>query len=490
MFENRLRLLLLIFLLPVIAVVARLAQLQILRAESYRNTAQAMLIKPKRLYPCLRGDIVDRQGQLLAGDAESWDISVHYGALSKSETYLRSLAQKRLRARGVKRTEDHLAAEIEQLTLEMADAWVTIADLTGTPIAELDRIAERRIYKVELTKKIVSKNRGVETRIAEEEMYHPVVRNLDQAAQVTARLELTDYSWVEVQDSHARRYHGGEAVGHLFGLMGEVGPDDQANDPNIDDPLLKYLSGDLMGTIGLEKLGEHWLRGRRGCEQYTLDGQAAIDPIEPVNGKTMTLTIDLELQQTCYRLLADAVEQYPFSTGGSAVILDIPSREALAVVSYPSYDPNSSYAERIRLSEEDPFGQPHLFRAVRRAYPPGSTVKPMVLAAALTDGLVNSSTEFFCRGHLFADYPNRWRCDARWGHGQVSALLSIQKSCNIYYYNVGERMGVPRLREKIQDLVVPNHAEALARDALERHRIDLQGVGPCTQGIDLPLELA
>ena len=99
MFERRLRLIMLLMVLPAIAVIARLAQLQILKGNYYQATSEAMLIKPIRLYPCLRGEIVDCEGTRLAYDAESWNICVHYGILSGDEDHLRAMSRDRLKLR-------------------------------------------------------------------------------------------------------------------------------------------------------------------------------------------------------------------------------------------------------------------------------------------------------------------------------------------------------------------------------------------------------
>lgn len=445
MFERRLRLIMVLMVIPAVAVIARLVQLQIVEGEQYASKAEALLIKPMRLYPCLRGEIVDAEGARLAYDAESWDICVHYGILSEAEDHLRAMARERLRRRGVPRTADNVAEEMHKLGIEIDESWHAIARLTGRQVEDLDAVRERRLRQVQRIKEVVTQRRKIDTVVDEERTVHPIVQGLNHQMCVEAKVQLADYPWVEVLVSHTRRYEGGDAMGHLYGTLNEVGPEDLREDVNTADILSRYLLGDLIGRTGLERLGEQWLRGRRGCEQEDLRGVPTTQPVAPVDGNTMRLSLNLRLQQYCYHRLQAAVREHPPSTGGAAVILDIPTRKVLALVSYPAFDPNLPDAERAKLATQDPFGQPYVFRAVHQPYPPGSTIKALVLPSALTEGKVGPGTTYDCIGYLFPGLPNRWQCDARRAHGTVDPILAVQKSCNVFFYHVGENMGLANL---------------------------------------------
>jgi penicillin-binding protein 2 len=481
MFERRLRLILILIVLPAMAIIGRLVQLQIFEHTQYQATAEAMLIKPLRLYPCLRGEILDCEGTRLAYDAESWNVCVHYGILSRDEDHLRSLAKDRLKARGLPRNSDNIAEEKDRLECEIAASWTAIARVTGKTVEELEAVREERLRQVQRVKALITRRRGIETVVYEELTSHPIVEGLNHQRHVEAKVQLAEYPWVEVLVSHARRYEGGEAMGHLYGTLNEVGEDEQKIGPGSQDDLSRYLLGDLIGRSGLEKFGEFWLRGQRGKEQEDLRGAAKIEPVPPVNGRAMRLSLNLRLQQYCYNRLRAAVQQHPPSTGGAAVLLDIPTRRVLAVVSYPAFDPNLSDIERAKLPAKDPLGKPHVFRAVHQPYPPGSTVKPMVLAFALTEGKVGPGTTYNCIGHLIPGEPNKWQCDAKWGHGTVDPVMAIQKSCNIFFYHVGENMGLPRQLEWMRQFGLSRDAGiGLPEDApgtLPKFRKDM-GAGP------------
>jgi len=442
MFERRLKLLLVLLAVPVAAVMVRLVDLQIMHASAYRAEAEGLLHKRPQILPCLRGDITDREGTPLAYDAPAWEICVHYSVIARDvKVFFEASPENQQAVSNKGRNELDGQGGINR-------CWYAIADLTGNSIEELMERAERIDLQVQRIRRSVSDRLGVETTVAEEKMSHPVVKGLNREQQVEALLRLAAHEVVTVQPSHVRQYAGGEAVGQFLGLLREVGPEQIEDDPRVDDELARYKPGDLFGFCGVEALGEQWLRGRRGCIRENILGQLLAPPVQPSDGETLRLTIDLPLQQSLYNRLAAAVARYPYSTGGAAVVLDIPSRQVLAMVSCPSFDPNIPWAGRLLLAQ-DQLHRPTSFRVIGqgRCYPPGSTVKPMILAAALTDGVVGPTETILCRGWLLPDVPNKWRCTATWGHGQVDPVYSIQHSCNVFYYHMGQRLGVSGLAD-------------------------------------------
>ncbi|MHC4445387.1 MAG: penicillin-binding transpeptidase domain-containing protein [Planctomycetota bacterium] len=436
MFERRLKILLLILAVPTVALIARLVQLQIKEVHLYRDDTERLLYLPPRYFPFIRGDITDQAGIRLAYDAPAWEVCVDYGVLEEDEFYL-------------DRLERDWPSPDKSIEERIEESWWAIEVLTGKTRADLEKRRKRIINQVRRWKADVSKRHGRSMKIKEErsDRIHAVVGNLDQGQMADARQYLAAYPWVEVIPSYTRQYRGGEPVGHLLGRLGQVSRKDIDNDPNGDDPLAEYWSGDLRGVSGVEALGEHWLRGRRGMVHVDKEGRTQSDPVEPEPGKTFRLSIDLELQSYVYQRLMEAIEANSVVsggtiTGGSAVILDIGTRQALAMVSCPSFDPGASWEER-RILEKDKLRRPYLFRALREHYPPGSTVKPMVLACALQDKKVHPQENMVCNKYMFPDVTDKWRCLNY--HYDVDPITAVQKSCNIFFYHVGERMRVDRL---------------------------------------------
>ena len=437
MFERRLRILLLLFALPALAVVVRLVQLQVVHGGMYQATAERLLLNEVTFFPCLRGEIQDRDRRRLAYDAPSWNICVRYGVLARDRDYLRNLAREQF-------PDLSPEEQLERLDREIALSWQRISSLTGTPMAEIEQTCAATIEQVQLIKRVVSERRKVQTEVVEERMAHPIVKGLSHLRQVEAREALRMYPWVEIVSDQTRRYAGGPAVGHLLGRLTQVSKADLQTNPYENEPyseLLQYRPGDLRGASGVEAMAERWLRGRRGRRQEDKRKQLVGEAVDPVNGRNFRLTISLPLQQKIYDLLARTVESTPASTGGSVVLLDVPSREIIAMVNYPSYDPNITWRELMQLAE-DTVREPTSLRATQMHYPPGSTVKPMLVAAAAADGLINASSTVMCEGALFPGIE-RWRCTGH--HGRVEPVYAVQHSCNIFFYRLGEQMGVPRL---------------------------------------------
>ncbi len=435
MFERRLRILLLILALPAAAVAYRLVDLQVRRAALYRDATENMLYLKPVFFPCLRGDITDRHGVRLAYDAPAWDIGIHYEAISENDRYLRRLAKL-------------LALPPETVTpATIEESLRVLAEVGGRPLPEIREQIARIRRNVERIREDVATRYGYEIEIEEERWVHTLISGLDRQQQLTAREKLAVYPWLKVQAAQTRQYEGGPAFGHVLGRLAPVSLDDLRNDPCADDPLARYGLDDVRGVAGAETLGEsyiqtvgqRWLRGRRGRIHEDRKKRPISPPVEAVNGQSLKLTIDAELQRKLYEQLRVAVLSNPFSSGGAVVLLHVRTREVLAMVDYPSYDPNISYAELLSLAEKNPWGKPHVCRAIGGDYPPGSSVKPMILAAALETGKVNSSTTHYCAGRLFPELTDRWGCTA--AHGEMNPISALQKSCNVYFYHTGESLG-------------------------------------------------
>jgi len=435
MFERRLKLLLFVLAVPACLLVVRLIHLQMFAVEAARIQTEGLLYRDPQSYPFLRGSITDRNGIRLAYDAPSWDIGVHYGAMVRDREDLKEWASTLF-------PEEYLDDAIELITHRIDESWLVVSQLSGMTIPELETIRSRHVHRVMRIKEAVSRQQGVETPIREERWFHPIHRNLTQDEAVEARLTLNDYPWVSVNKSHMRRYKGGPAVGHLLGRLGEVSESARKNDPLIDDELAQYLLGDRHGVSGIERMAEQSLRGRRGQTHVDLSGKELSPPAEPVDGRDFRMTIDLVLQQTLYNQLAAAVERTPLRSGGCAVVLEIPTREVVAMVSYPAPDPDPAIEAKHRLSEQDYIRQRYLSRAIRGYYPPGSIVKPMILTGALSEGVIHEGQTLECHREFEAG-GRIWHCTG--AHGAVDPVYSIQHSCNIFYYQVGLKMGMPRL---------------------------------------------
>ena len=435
MFERRLKIFLGLVLLMTAVIIVRLIEVQLLKGQQYRERATSLLTWSE-LLPTVRGEIIDRRGKILATDCACYDFCLDYRMLKgPGQTKADQKAYRRWsyrQIRKISRSEGvpiSTAKEIFKKRLERT--WELAASLTGATRNEMFHAAENVVRRIEAWKRYV----GMPVR--EETQPQPIITGLDEETAVRLRTHLDEMVGATVLPSHRRWYPYGKVACHIIGYLGEVTPAEIKNrdgSRSLESDLTDYLPGDLIGRGGVEKLCEKMLRGRRGYRCLRRTGEV-IEEIPPIAGKNVHLTIDIELQREISELL---------DRPGVIIVLDVPTNEVLAMVSSPEFDLNKFQHLYVDLIT-DHARLPLLNRAVAARYPPGSTVKPIIALAGLSEGVITAETKFYCKGYLHN--PNAFRCwiwKYHTGHGWVDVVGSLEHSCNVFFYNVGERLGISR----------------------------------------------
>lgn len=461
MFERRLAILLWIVALTAIVLLGRLFQLQIVQGSFYRGQSESALERPPETLWPLRGRILDRHGQVLISDEPAYDVTIHYGVLSLDDDYLADLARRALREPAMRaKPKAQATAEARRAVREqIAAMWVKLSRASGVSTAEMcvrrDEIC-RRVEALRSHLWSIRAARGFDespsdVRLREDEMRHSILRDVSPEVRAKIELELADAPYLRIEPSVRRATVAGidsRPVCHLLGRMGEVSARQMETDPARDDERSRYLPGELVGTSGVERAAERLLRGDRGMRQRDLDGRV-IAQDDARDGRDVRLTIDLDLQRRIEDVLNEVVAAHPPATGASCVAIDVSTREVLALVSVPTFDPRE-YGKRYAEWRDDTKSRPLLFRAVAEEYPPGSIFKPLALLAGTASGMIDPRARVDCRGRLF-EGVDAWFCWTQWRelppHGSVDAIEAIQHSCNIYFYTLGQRVGAARLTE-------------------------------------------
>jgi penicillin-binding protein 2 len=236
-----------------------------------------------------------------------------------------------------------------------------------------------------------------------------------------------------------RRYYPfGEIAAHLFGYVGEISREqlDSGEYPGT-------RKGDTVGKYALEKAYDPYLRGKDGGRQIEVDARGrelnVLGATEPTPGANLRLTLDIRLQKALEMELADK--------RGAGVLMKVDTGEILAMVSRPAFDPNefSMRLSRERWSEivKDP-GHPLQSRATQGMYPPGSTFKVVTAIAALMEKSMDPDESLFCSGayRFGRRFYRDWKLG---GHGKVDFYKAIVESCDVYFYQAGERTGIDGL---------------------------------------------
>jgi penicillin-binding protein 2 len=241
-----------------------------------------------------------------------------------------------------------------------------------------------------------------------------------------------------LQTEPKRFYPLGNFAAHTMGYLQELSEEEIKSDRHKGRRL-----GDLTGKTGIEKIYDNLLRGEDGHYIEIVDSvgrhRGVVDRRDPVQGYTLKLTLDSEIQKKAEELLG--------GKEGAAVVMDAQSGEILALASYPTYNPNKfinrfTPEEWLDLVNNPEF--PLENRAIRGLYAPGSLFKLTIALAALDLNLITQNTSFFCQGSTRI-YNQPFSCWNKGGHGWTNLINGIRNSCNIYFYNLGKKLGIEEI---------------------------------------------
>jgi penicillin-binding protein 2 len=391
--HRRLGWLLAVLLVAFVVLVARLWQLQVVRGNEYFEAARSNVVD-ERYLPSVRGKIVDRNRVPLVDNRPAFNIYA------------------------VPRLFDQAARE----------RLIAVLGLSEEEIARVDqRVASAR------------KRRARQAVMVLED------QGRDRAGLVAqARMELGGA--VEVHDEPYRNYPHGTLAAHLVGFMNQPSSQEMAELEKQG-----YDATEFVGRYGVERAWEKYLHGKKGIERYIINARGerildaeAEDLIQgarfepPIAGHDVVLTIDIELQ----RLAEQAVAAHP---AAAIAVVEVETGRMLALVSTPSFDPNVmtghvSRSEYARL-QGDP-RHPFVDKTLQQHYPPGSTYKFVVGGAALDDHLVTPSEHMGCSGSHRAG-GRLFYCMHT--HGSIDFFAAVQRSCNVYFWKLAERVGIDRM---------------------------------------------
>ena len=253
---------------------------------------------------------------------------------------------------------------------------------------------------------------------------------------------------VDVDTAPRRDYQRSDSA-HLFGYLGEVTNRELDNLNNMSRDY-QYRVGSIIGKMGVEKKYENNLRGLEGKDFLQVDAFGRLQSASTMDlglssrkngqrGYDIFLTIDDDIQRA-------AVEAFR-NKNGAVIAMNAQTGEILAYVSHPNFS-LSMYQDGLtgedwQLLQTNPF-KPLLDKATGGAYPPGSVVKIITALAALEEGVTNPNRTYSCNG-VFSLGNGKWRCWKKTGHGVVNLRRSLEQSCDVYYYQVGNLLGVDRI---------------------------------------------
>jgi len=275
-----------------------------------------------------------------------------------------------------------------------------------------------------------------------EPSYRPIVLIENAAREQWFAVAARNLPGIIYQPVPTRKYPASELAAHVFGYVGEV-----TEAQLVSDEYRGAEPGAVVGHAGVEKALNRYLMGKDGTKEVIVNSLGREIDVwheeQPTEGQRVQLTIDADVQKA-------AEDGFTASTfNGAAVVLDPRNGEVLAFTSRPAYDPNAFAAGIDRatwnaLNTDDL--KPLQNRALQGRYSPGSTFKMAVGLAGLEEGIITPSTTFFCPGGQ-SFFGRFFKCHKKEGHGTVDLRKAIEQSCDVYFYNVGNMLGVDRINK-------------------------------------------
>lgn len=375
-----------ILALTAVVLFMRLFDLQILRGDDMRRLSEQNRVRIKKIM-APRGIIFDRNGKIMADTRPSYNLYIIQEDITDFN-----------------QTVDGLAKLLEIDREEI-----------------IERIREARDFPASFPVKI------------RDDM------SMDQVAKVEAnRIYMPG---VNIQIEPKRNYPYGVMAAHMLGYVSEISPEELKDKKRYKG----YAPGDTIGKFGLERAYEKYLKGVDGENRVEVDATGrevrVLDTVEPVSGNSLHLNIDMDVQA--------AVETAFGAKKGGCVVTDPKTGGVLTLVSKPAFDPNQlssgvnkEYWKQIATDKLHPLQN----RAIQGRFPPGSTFKIALAIQGLEKGLVNETSSFGCSGGF--PFGNRvFKCWKKGGHGRVAVHKAIVESCDVYFYNLGLKIGVDGIHE-------------------------------------------
>jgi len=280
-----------------------------------------------------------------------------------------------------------------------------------------------------------------------------IAENISEKSMLELNEKNSEFAGVEIVSEPVRVYPLGKTASHIIGRIGQIEESELEGNEDI------YDQNDIIGKAGIEYTFEKYLKGTDGIKQIDMDvdGTTTGEYIskEAVSGSDIILTIDSKLQAVTEEALKNNIEKiasggfgksYP-ADAGAAVVMNVKTGEVLAMASYPDYDP-SSFVNGIDTETWNYYingdTKPLENKAISAMYSPGSTFKMATAIAGLQEGKI-TTTETIRDTGVYKKYNSSWKCWNTSGHGRIAVSDAIKKSCNYFFYELGDRLGIDTL---------------------------------------------
>jgi penicillin-binding protein 2 len=446
-----------------IVLLAQLFNLQIVHGEEYRETSNTKLSRESVL-KADRGSIKDSSGTMLASVDAQYSIVLYKTKVNNETLNTTILKLLNILSTNSDSYVDNFLIDVNPYRFKLEEEesqkkWKKANNINEDATAEeafnyfknkydiasdnVEDIRKILAIRYEISYKGYSSTKSIE-----------IASNISRQSLEQIKERNAEFSGVEVVETPVRVYPLKTTASHILGRIGRIESSELEGNEDI------YNQNDIIGKSGIEYVFEKYLKGTDGVKQIDMnvDGTITDEYVskEAVSGSDVILTIDSKLQAVTEQALADNINKianHGFSQennpadAGAAVVLNVKTGEVIAMASYPDYDP-SSFVNGIDTNTWNYYingdTKPLENKAISAMYSPGSTYKMVTALAGLETGTITPKTKINDTG-VFRKYNSSWKCWNRYGHGYLNVSQAIEHSCNYFFYDLGDRLGIDNL---------------------------------------------
>ena len=445
-----------------ILLLLQLFNLQIVHGQEYRETSNTKLTR-ESILKADRGSIRDSSGTLFAGAEAQYSV-----VLYKTKVNNENLNNTILNVLNVLSTNgdsyvDNFLIDINPYRFKLSEEesqkkWKKANNIDEDATAEeafnyFKNKYEIKTDNVEDARKIMAIRYEISYKGYSNTKSIEIAENISEKSMLELNEKNSEFAGVEIVSEPVRVYPLGKTASHIIGRIGQIEESELEGNEYI------YDQNDIIGKAGIEYTFEKYLKGTDGIKQIDMDvdGTTTGEYIskEAVSGSDIILTIDSKLQAVTEEALKNNIEKiasggfgksYP-ADAGAAVVMNVKTGEVLAMASYPDYDP-SSFVNGIDTETWNYYingdTKPLENKAISAMYSPGSTFKMATAIAGLQEGKI-TTTETIRDTGVYKKYNSSWKCWNTSGHGRIAVSDAIKKSCNYFFYELGDRLVIDTL---------------------------------------------
>ena len=450
-----------------IILIIRLFSLQIVHGAEYREQSNTRLTRESTL-EAARGEILDRTGATLVSSDMQFSLEMYKTKIDDNQLNISILNMIQVLEKYGVFYSDSFPISINPYTFTISDEelaeWKDDNNLDENISAEdafnefVDKYEITNTTNIEEIRKIIAIRYQISIEGYSSTKSITIADNIPREAVAEFSESSDKFAGINISVKPIREYTSGTLAAHILGYASQISSEEYATRKDT------YSQNDIIGKTGIEYVFEEYLKGKNGTKQIDMavDGTTTAEYIseEAVEGSDVVLTIDANLQKVTEDALAANIQKISsggfgqrFDTNaGACVVMNVNTGEVLAMASYPDYNP-ADFVGGISTENWNNYtnneAKPLVNKAVQNSYSPGSTFKMITAIAGLESGTITTTTKINDVGvyRKYRDYqPKCWYySDYGRGHGWLDVAGAIEKSCNYFFYQTADNMGIDTL---------------------------------------------